>query len=86
MTERVSLPPRPADGGGLPSNEDAIRERLRNAPEMVLRATLERDRRDEQILESRLEHTRLKIRLAEAELDARAGAPTQTVPPTGNYY
>lgn len=71
MTERVSLPPRPSDGGGLPATEADFAARMANAHDIVLEQILESDRRAEGILESRLEFVRMKIRVAESELERR---------------
>ena len=73
MNERVSLPPRPADGGGLPSSEADLAARLRNASDIVLQTSLERDIRDEKILRSRLDFVQMKIRVTQAEKARRNG-------------
>lgn len=56
-----NLPPRPADGGGLPSDGAAELERLRNAPDVVLQADYDRLLDRERHLRSQLDHISRRI-------------------------
>jgi hypothetical protein len=73
VTERVSLPPRPADGGGLPKTEADLTDRLAKASDIVLEATLERAIQSEGRLRSQLDFIQMQIRVAQAEKASRRG-------------
>lgn len=77
-----TLPPRPADGGGLPQTEADFAARLVNASDELLAITLEGALKDERILRSRLDFTQMKIRAIQAEKSRRLGY----VPETGGGY
>lgn len=70
--ERVALPPRPTDGGGLPTTEADFAARLVSASDFLLEQTLEGALKDERILRSRLEHVSMKVRALQAEKARRA--------------
>lgn len=84
MTERVQLPPRPADGGGLPKTEQDFAARLVNASDFLLEQALENARKDERVLRSRLDHVQMKIRAIQAEKGRRL-APDTPDPGTVGY-
>lgn len=69
----AALPPRPQDGGGLPLGSEALAERIRNAPDLLLEATLEREESYVRVLRSRLEHAQKKVAVLEAERARRRG-------------
>lgn len=66
------LPPRPADGGGMPTTEDGVRARIRNMPDVLLAATLEREEQSERRLLTHLDIVQTKVRLIREEVERRA--------------
>lgn len=66
------LPPRPADGGGMPTTEQGLRARIRNMPDALLAATLEREEQSERRLLTHLDVVQTKVRLLREEVDVRA--------------
>jgi len=67
VAERVALPARPSDGGGLPSTEADLAARLEHGSDAMIDALLERSIHNERVLRSKLDFVQMQIRVAQAE-------------------